>query len=108
MKKLCKINQINITNVSSTLMFSCSDDDSTSSSISSIADVASRNSNLTILVEALQRTDLVEVLDSNGSYTVFAPTNQAFQNFLSENNFASLNDVPVDVLKRSVIKITLY
>ncbi len=103
MKNFAKLIKLTLLVVSSTLMFSCSDDDSTSSSINSIADVASKNSNLSILVEALQKTDLVEVLDSNGSYTVFAPTNEAFNNFLRENNFSSLNDVPVNVLKEVLL-----
>lgn len=36
------------------------------------------SSNLTILVAALQKTELVETLKGAGPYTVFAPTNAAF------------------------------
>lgn len=103
MKNFAKLIKLTLLVVSSTLMFSCSDDDSTTSSLDSIADVAAKNSNLSILVEALQKADLVEVLDSNGSYTVFAPTNEAFNNFLNANNFSSLNDVPVPVLKEVLL-----
>jgi uncharacterized surface protein with fasciclin (FAS1) repeats len=103
MKNFAKLIKLTLLVVSSTLMFSCSDDDSTTSSLDSIADVAVKNSNLSILVEALQKADLVEVLDSNGSYTVFAPTNEAFNNFLVANNFSSLNDVPVPVLKEVLL-----
>ncbi len=56
MKNYAKLIKLTLLVVSSTLMFSCSDDDSTSSSINSITDVASKNSNISILVEALQKT----------------------------------------------------
>ncbi|WP_445717530.1 fasciclin domain-containing protein [Flavobacterium sp.] len=103
MKNFAKLIKLTLLAVTSTLMFSCSDDDSTSSSISSISDVASRNSDLSILVEALERTDLLDVLDQNGSYTVFAPTNGAFNTFLADNNFSSLDAVPVDALREVLL-----
>jgi len=53
---------------------SCSSDDSTDNSISGIA---SKNSDLTLLVKALKKADLYNTLKS-GSFTVLAPTNQAF------------------------------
>lgn len=103
MKNFAKLIKLTLLVVTSTLMFSCSDDDSTSSSISSISDVASKNSDLSILVEALERTDLLDVLDQNGSYTVFAPTNNAFNTFLADNNFSSLDAVPVDALREVLL-----
>lgn len=103
MKNFAKLIKLTLLAVTSTLMFSCSDDDSTSSSISSISDVASKNSDLSILVEALERTDLLDVLDQNGSYTVFAPTNGAFNTFLADNNFSSLDAVPVDALREVLL-----
>lgn len=53
---------------------SCSSDDSTDNSISGIA---SKNSDLTLLVKALKKADLYNTLKT-GNYTVLAPTNQAF------------------------------
>ncbi|EAZ95924.1 Beta-Ig-H3/fasciclin [Flavobacteria bacterium BAL38] len=103
MKNYAKLIKLTLLAVTSTLMFSCSDDDSTSSSISSISDVASKNSDLSILVDALERTDLLDVLDQNGSYTVFAPTNGAFNTFLADNNFSSLDAVPVDALREVLL-----
>ncbi|MBT3173498.1 MAG: fasciclin domain-containing protein [Lentimicrobiaceae bacterium] len=61
----------------------------------------------TSLVAALQRTanegtpeqNLISVLSSNGPFTVFAPTNAAFQALLdSSPQWNSLNDIPLDVL----------
>ncbi len=56
------------------------------------------------LVSALTREGdytFVTTLQSNGDaapFTVFAPTNTAFSDFLTEMNFASLDDIPADVL----------
>jgi len=49
-------------------------------------------------VAALDRADLVSTLQGDGPFTVFAPTNDAFAAFLSANNFASVDDIPTDVL----------
>lgn len=43
-----------------------------------IAAIAASNPNFTTLVTALRAADLVDTLNSPGSYTVFAPTNAAF------------------------------
>ena len=63
-----------------------------------IVDLAVDNTDLSILVEALTAANLVTTLQGDGPFTVFAPTNAAFQQFLTDNNFASLGDIPVDVL----------
>jgi transforming growth factor-beta-induced protein len=61
----------------------------------------------TSLVAALQRTanegtaeqNLLTVLSGNGPFTVFAPTNAAFQALLDSNNeWSSLGDIPLDTL----------
>jgi len=74
---------------------SCSDDDSPKT----IAQLAADTDDLSTLVAALERAELTSVLDGSAAYTVFAPTNAAFQGFLDINNFTSLEDVPVDALK---------
>lgn len=57
-----------------------------------------------ILVAALTREDdynFVEILmtqDTPAPFTVFAPTNAAFQSLLTELGAGSLNDIPADVL----------
>ena len=102
MKNYAKLIKLTLLVVSSTLMFSCSDDDSTADN-NSIADIASRNSNFSVLVDALGRANLASTLDQSGSFTVFAPINDAFQSFLSAKGFSSLNDVPVDVLRQILL-----
>ena len=44
----------------------------------SIVDIASGNENFSTLVAALDKADLVNKLDRNRMFTVFAPTNDAF------------------------------
>lgn len=52
-----------------------------------------------ILLAAAQKADLAGVLATDGPFTVFAPTNDAFVALLAEKGFTSLDDVPVDDLK---------
>jgi uncharacterized surface protein with fasciclin (FAS1) repeats len=64
-----------------------------------IVDIAVATPDLSNLVAALQAADgdLVTTLNG-GEYTLLAPTNAAFETFLSVNGFSSLDDVPTDVL----------
>ena len=102
MKNYAKLIKLTLLVVSSTLMFSCSDDDSSQQN-NSITDIASGNPNFSILVDALTRANLAETLEQEGPYTVFAPTNDAFMNFLDANGFESLDDVPVATLTQVLL-----
>jgi uncharacterized surface protein with fasciclin (FAS1) repeats len=80
----------------------CSDDDENSTPTPdplNIVETAQTTEDLSSLVAALQAADgdLVNVL-SGGEFTVLAPTNAAFDNFLADNGFANLSEVPTDVL----------
>ncbi|WP_100615541.1 fasciclin domain-containing protein [Confluentibacter citreus] len=86
-----------------TTLSSCNNDDDAVYAPETIAEIASATPALSNLVAALDRAGLVETLDGPGQFTVFAPTNEAFQAFLSENNFATLNDVPVNVLTQVLL-----
>ena len=44
----------------------------------SIVDIAASNENFSTLVAALKAADLVNALQANGPFTVFAPSNEAF------------------------------
>lgn len=58
-----------------------------------IAEIAQGNENLSTLAAALDTADLVTTLDdSEGTFTVFAPTNAAFEMLGAENIEALLND----------------
>ena len=94
MKKLTKIIGIAFLALS---VLSCSDDNE---SQPTIVDIASSNADFSILVRALERTDLVETLDGSGQFTVFAPTNAAFNSFFASLGAGvTVENVPVATLK---------
>ena len=57
---------------------SCNKEEETVAPPNTIVDIAVQDSRFSILVAALQKADLVAVLQGNGPFTVFAPTNDAF------------------------------
>lgn len=69
----------------------------------SIADFVESNPDYSSLNAALEVADLKATLDGTSDYTVFAPNNDAFAAFLSDNGFSSLDDVPVDVLTQVLL-----
>lgn len=92
------------------LIASCSSDDDNNPITptpqqNNIVDLALANPELSSLVAALQAADgdLVSVLQGSGPFTVLAPDNDAFAAFLSDNGFASLDDVPTDVLSQVLL-----
>ena len=74
---------------------------------SSIVDLASQTESLSTLVSALQVTGLDATLSSPGAFTVLAPTNDAFDAFLTSINATSLEDIPVDVLTNVLLNHVL-
>jgi len=88
---------------------SCSDDDEVIQTIASntIVDVAVAN-NLTSLVAAVTRANLATTLSGDGTYTVFAPTDAAFQDLLDTNDdWNTVNDIPVSTLTDVLLFHTL-
>ncbi len=104
MKKYLNFKPIFLALVTSLTLWSCNnDDDGIIESNDSIADIAIGSPNLSNLVAALERADLVTTLQGSGSFTVLAPTNAAFDTFLATAGFASIDDVPVDVLRQILL-----
>ncbi len=69
-----------------------------------IVDIAAGNQDFSILVAALQKADLVGALQGDGPFTVFAPTNAAFEKLLS-----SLGITAEDLLNHPQLKeVLLY
>merc|ERR1712161_26771 len=66
-----------------------------------IIEVAKSNDDFSILVEALTRVNLTDTLSGDGDFTVFAPTNAAFEEYLDG---ASIDKVDVE----SLTQILLY
>ena len=86
---------------------SCSDDDGNNDPDNSLLVEAQSRTNLTTFVEALERADLDGTLDGSTELTVFAPTNTAFVQFMGENGYATLNDIPVEVLRELLLNHTM-
>jgi len=72
-----------------------------------IVDVATGNSDFSLLVEAVVFADLVETLSGKRQFTVFAPTNEAFGNLL-EGLGLEKEELFVEENKELVEKILLY
>ncbi|TXN36231.1 fasciclin [Flagellimonas hymeniacidonis] len=77
-----------------------------------IVQLAQSVDDLSLLVDALVQADagLVNVLSGDGPFTVFAPTNKAFQNLLHAlgNQYNSLEDFDTDEEKALLAKILTY
>ena len=93
---------------------SCDEDDDHNPT-ETIATIAGRTENLSTLVTALQKADLVNTLnDKNVSYTVFAPTNQAFTTFLQAKGYSGVADPTLTasalrrILLNHVVNIETY
>ena len=100
MKKLFKVTALILV---LNLFYSCNnDDDNTTIETNTIVDVAVNNQ-LTSLVAAVTKAELGSTLSGPGPFTVLAPTNEAFAEFLSANNFNSLDDVPNDLLTQVLL-----
>lgn len=84
------------------LSLSCNDDNDPVAD-KTITGIAKTDPNLSILVQALVKADLATTLQGVGPFTVFAPTDAAFVAFLKTTPYATLNDVPKDVLTQILL-----
>jgi len=74
------------------------DADAAAEEAGTIVDVAAANDDFSTLVAAVQAADLVDTLSSDGPFTVFAPTNDAFDALPEGVLDALLLEENVDVL----------
>ena len=86
---------------------SCDVDDNESYSpppLSTITEFAASNSDLSNLAAALSAADgnLLSLLNG-GNYTVLAPNNWAFEVWLGNNGYTSIDEVPTDILKNILL-----
>jgi len=82
---------------------SCDDDDPAPTP-QSISDIVDANPNFSTLETALERTGLDAVLDASGTFTVFAPTNAAFQTFFTSlGPNVTVANVNVDALRNILL-----
>jgi len=69
----------------------------------SIAEIASGDANFSILVEALLKADLVSTLDGSGTFTVFAPTNDAFEALFTSLGVGGVQDLSAETLTQILL-----
>ncbi len=103
MKSLLKVRNVLLMVLLLPGVIACSDDDDGNVTpptveTNTIADFVASNNDYSTLEAALEATGLTATLSGNTEYTVFAPDNDAFAAFLSANGFASLEEVPTDLL----------
>lgn len=63
-----------------------------------VVEIASSNDQFSILVEAVVKANLVDALNASGPYTVFAPTNEAFNNLFASLGVNGIADLTTDQL----------
>mgnify|MGYP002712960045 CR=1 FL=1 len=85
--------------------FSCSDndDDNPMPQPTNIVEIAQATPDLSNLVDALVEANLTTTLSGNGPFTVLAPTNAAFQEFMSDNGWATVQDIPDAALEQVLL-----
>jgi len=64
----------------------------------SIAQYASTDEDFSILVQALSKANLVNVLSGEGNFTVFAPTNDAFNQLFTQLGVTGIADLSAETL----------
>ena len=93
--------------LASLFLASCGDDEVViAEDPTTIADIAAGDAQFSTLVSALDRVGLVSVLDGEGSFTVFAPTNQAFADLGVDLNSLS-DEALTDILLYHVLGATV-
>jgi transforming growth factor-beta-induced protein len=63
-----------------------------------VVDLALDNNNFSILVEAVVKANLVETLSGPGPFTIFAPTNAAFEELFNALGISGIADLTADQL----------
>lgn len=69
-----------------------------------VVDIAIDNPDFSILVEAVVKAELVDALSAEGPFTVFAPTNAAFETLFSELEISGI----ADLTKEQLVSILTY
>jgi transforming growth factor-beta-induced protein len=69
-----------------------------------VVDIAINNSDFSILVEAVVKAELAETLKGEGPFTVFAPTNDAFEELFTSLGVSGI----ADLTKEQLEPILLY
>lgn len=112
MKSIFKKTQVLLLAFVAVFALSCSDDDDGGPSVptSNLVEIVVANNGLTQLEEAVIKADLVDTLSGDGPFTVFAPTDAAFEALLESlgSNYNSIDDFDTDAEIALLRSILLY
>ena len=64
-----------------------------------LIEILEERKDMSITIEAAKKCYIYNVLNTYGPYTLFAPTNEAWQEFFTKNNITSLQDIEEEVLE---------
>ena len=98
MKKLLGYSKIVFMAITLVITISCDDDengniiDPNNGMSNTVADFVINNPEYSSLSTALQRIDMLAILAGNGSFTLFAPDNTAFDTFLNGTSLDAIDD----------------
>ena len=86
-------------------MYSCSKDENEPQIViqKTIFELVASSMNYSYLTYALRKTDLDDVLNGEGDYTLYAPNNSAFIGFLMRGGYSNLDEVPTEALKKLLL-----
>jgi len=86
-------------------MYSCSKDDNEPQMViqKTIFEHVASSMIYSYLTNALKKTDLDDVLNGEGDYTLYAPNNSAFIGFLMREGYSTLDEVPTEALKKLLL-----
>lgn len=113
MKKIIYYTKIIIIAITFTGIVSCVDDDDNGNIIdnipsNSILDITINNPDFSTLLDALQQTGLDATLANSGTFTIFAPTNTAFEAFLGDTLLEDIdNDLLTQILLNHVLNVEI-
>ncbi|WP_308992460.1 fasciclin domain-containing protein [Mariniflexile litorale] len=86
-----------------TLATSCENDNDPPIHTNTIARLLSNGSKVKLFTKALDRVHFLDDLHGTKKYTVFAPDDDAFEDFLEENDYDEIDDIPKSELKKIIL-----
>ncbi len=100
--KILKILSISLLFIS---MHSCSKDENEPQMViqKTIFEHVASSMNYSYLLYALQKTDLDDILNGAGNFTLYAPNNRAFIGFLMRLGYRALDELPTEALKKLLL-----
>jgi len=98
MKTMKHIFAVLIAIVTLTSLSYASVDGKSDSSSSTVVEIAVGNPDFSILVDAVKKADLAGALSAEGPFTVFAPTNKAFNDVFKQLGVKGIKDLTAEQL----------